>query len=369
MAKFRRLNRLYEFYASDMSYKELEKLIKRDVPELYDFYARRLKQDKRPKNSLAGVLIFIKDLFIEFLAMLTPVRRIIYSIAFICFLLGYFSGEINLAFYSFILLNLLIAFELADKLTAKDELEIAREIQTSLMPKNPPPVPNFEISCYSEAAFEVGGDYYDFIINEKFPGRTYFIIGDISGKGMAAAIHMVQVQSILHHIILNESSPKEILTSLNKNLKKFLRKGSFFTAVLASIENDGSIRLVRAGHMPVIYYCRSRNECNSLIPKGIGIGLGNDFIFENTLEEITIKPNPDDLIVFYTDGIIESMNGFYQEYGAERLKNIIMMNSGKPVKNIQDAILNNLSSFKNNSQYHDDLTITLMKALPGKINS
>lgn len=367
MPKFRRLNKLYEFYASDVGYKELEKLVKRDVPELYDFYAKRLKQDKRPKNSVAGFLIFIKDLFIEFLTRLSPVRRLIYSLAFVFFVFGYLSQNFTLAVYSFILLNLLIAFELADKLTAKDELEIAREIQTSLMPKSPPPIPNFEISCYSEAAFEVGGDYYDFIINEKFPDRTYFIIGDISGKGMAAAIHMVQVQSVLHHVIMNESSPKEILISLNRNLKKFLRKGSFFTAVLALIEQDGSIHLVRAGHMPVIYYCCTKNECITIVPKGIGIGLGDDHIFENALEEIIVKPEQGDLLVFYTDGIIESMDGFHQEYGAERLKDIIMMNSGKSAKVIQEAILSSLSSFKNNSQFYDDFTITVMKTMPQKI--
>jgi len=364
VAKFKRLNRLYEFYASDIGYKELEKLVRRDVPELYDFYARRLKQDQRPKNSISGLLAFIKDLFVEFLSRLTPVRRLIYSLAFAFFIFGYITQNFTLAVYSFILLNLLIAFELADKLIAKDELDLAREIQTSLMPKNPPLNNHFEITCYSEAAFEVGGDYYDFIINEKFPDKTFFIIGDISGKGMAAAIHMVQVQSILHHIILTESSPKEILISLNRNLKKFLRKGSFFTAALASINADGSISFVRAGHMPLIYYCKNRNECMNIIPKGIGIGLGDEPVFENTLEEFFIKPEEGDLLVFYTDGIVESMNGHHQEYGTERLKNIIVMNSGKPIKNIQEAVLSSVTNFKNNSPFYDDLTIAIMKALP-----
>jgi serine phosphatase RsbU (regulator of sigma subunit) len=282
--------------------------------------------------------------------------------------LGYVSQNFNLAVYSFVLLNLLIAFELADKLNAKDELEIAREIQTSLMPKDPPRVANFEISCYSEAAAEVGGDYYDFLINEKFPGRTYFIIGDISGKGMAAAIHMVQVQSILHHIILNESSPKEILVSLNSNLKKFLRKGSFFTASLAGINPDGTMHLVRAGHMPVIYYCRSKNECLTIVPKGIGIGLGDDHIFGDTLEEINIKPEEGDLLVFYTDGIVETMNTLHQEFGIERLKNIVLKNSGKTAQAIRDEILYNLSSFKNESQFYDDFTLTVMKTSPERIS-
>jgi sigma-B regulation protein RsbU (phosphoserine phosphatase) len=367
VAKFKRLNRLYEFYASDIGYKELEKLVRRDVPELYDFYARRLKQDHRPKNSVTGFLAFVKDLFVEFLSRLNPVRRLIYSLAFIFFIFGYISQNFTFAVYSFILLNLIIAFELADKLTAKDELDLARKIQTSLMPKNPPPNPHFEISCYSEPAFEVGGDYYDFIINEKYPERTYFIIGDISGKGIAAALHMVQVQSILHQIILSESSPKDILISLNRNLKKFFRRGTFFTAALACINADGSINFVRAGHMPLIHYCKNKNECINIIPKGMGIGMGDEPIFENTLEEIFIKPEEGDLLIFYTDGIIESMNGFHQEYGTERLKNIIMMNSSMPVKKIQEALLNSISNFKNNSQFFDDLTITIMKAFPSKL--
>lgn len=368
MAKFKRLNRIYDFYASDVGYRELEKLVRRDVPELYDFYASRIKRDQRPKNSISGFFAFLKDLFVEFLSRLNPVRRLIYSIAILFFILSYFMQNFTFAFYSFILLNLLLAFELADKLIAKDELDLARKIQTSLMPKDPPRNDRFEITCYTEAAFEVGGDYYDFIINEKFPDRTFFVIGDISGKGMAAAIHMVQVQSILHHIILYESSPKEILVSLNRNLKKFLRKGSFFTAALARINRDGSINFVRAGHMPMIYYNKRLNQCTDIIPKGIGIGIGDERIFENNLEEVLIEPEEGDLMFFYTDGIIESMNGFNQVYGTERLKKIIMMNSGMPVKKIQEAVLTSVSNFKSNSHFHDDLSIAIMKALPLKVN-
>lgn len=95
--------------------------------------------------------------------------------------------------------------------------------------------------------------------------------------------------------------------------------------------------------------------------------MGDEPIFENTLEEIFIKPEEGDLLIFYTDGIIESMNGFHQEYGTERLKNIIMMNSSMPVKKIQEALLNSISNFKNNSQFFDDLTITIMKAFPSKL--
>ncbi len=358
-----RFNRLYDFYTSDLSYKEIEKLIKRDLPELYNFYVDKMKRPERSKKSLRGLLSFMRNLFVEFLLQLTPVRRLVYTIALILFVYGFFTNQLQLLWFGFILINLLLAFELADKLIAKDELGVAREIQTSLMPKDPPANQYFEISCYSEAAREVGGDYYDFIIQDSSPDKTYIVIGDISGKGMAAALHMVQVQAILHYLVTHNDSPKTILTLLNKNLKRILRRGSFFTVNLARLNSNGSLLLSRAGHMPLIRYCSKEKKCFNIIPRGMGIGLSQDSIFENSLEEIEIKPESGDILIFYTDGVVEAMNGFLQEYGEERFMNVITRSADKPAKTIQESILENISAFVDSSPSHDDLTLIVMKAI------
>jgi hypothetical protein len=224
-----RLKKLYNFYTSNLTIKDIEKLVKQDVPELYDFYVRKMQKPERARNKFHETLLFIRNLIVEFLEQLTPVRRIIFSFSILIFILSYFDNNWQWAAIAFILLCLLIAFELADKLTAKDELAVAREIQRSLMPKEAPVNEFFAISCYTESAKEVGGDYYDFIVSDGSPEKFFVIVGDVSGKGMAAALHMVQVQSILRNSVFNHNTPKEVLVSMNRNLRRVLPKGSFFT--------------------------------------------------------------------------------------------------------------------------------------------
>ncbi len=360
---FKRLNRLYDFYTSDLSYKEIEKLVKRDLPELYNFYVKKMKEPEEMRKSPRGMLKFARSLFVAFLLQLTPVRRLVYSVALVLFVFGFMSDQPHYIWIGFILVNLNLAFELADKLIAKDELAVAREIQTNLMPKEPPQNDFFEIACYSEAAREVGGDYFDFIVQESSPDKTYIVIGDISGKGMAAALHMVQVQAILHYLITHNDSPKTILTLLNKNLTRILNKGSFFTVSLACLNSKGTLLLSRAGHMPLIIYSKNNQKCRNIIPRGMGIGLSHNSIFENSLEEVEIKPQSGDILIFYTDGVVEAMNNYFQEYGEERFMKVISQNADKPAKEIQESILNNIAVFTDSSPSHDDLTLIVMKAV------
>ncbi len=142
-------------------------------------------------------------------------------------------------------------------MTAKDELEVAREIQMGLMPKEAPTDLGYDIACFSEAARDVGGDYYDFIQPQQLPGTTFLVIGDVSGKGMGAALRMVQVQAILHNLSEQYTHPKEILLALNQNLRSILKVGSFFTVSMAGFNSDNVLHLCRAGHMPLIHYQKS----------------------------------------------------------------------------------------------------------------
>jgi serine phosphatase RsbU (regulator of sigma subunit) len=358
-----RLDRLYDFYTSDLSYKEIEKLIKRDIPELYNFYLKRMRDSSGPQRTPQKFFRFLRELFIEFLQQLSPVRRLLYTVALFLFIYGFLSEQYQLSFLGFVFVNLLLAFELADKLVAKDELAVAREVQIGLMPKEPPKNKFYDISCYSEAAREVGGDYFDFIINETSPEIIYTVIGDISGKGMAAALHMAQVQAVLHNLIGYNNSPKEILTLLNENFIKIFKKGSFFTTILACIAQDGSILFSRAGHTPLIHYHKKENKCCNVTPRGMGIGLSHNSIFENSLEEIKIHPESGDVLVLYTDGIIEAMNEYMQQYGEEMLKNVILRNADKSAKQLQELILENVSDFIGSSPAHDELTLIVLKAV------
>lgn len=358
-----KLKRLFHFYTGELNYREFQKLVKKDVPEVYDFYVRRMKKPEKSRNRIIDFIKFLRNLFLEFLNLLTPMRRIIYSLGLIMFILAYMGNEWGWAVWGFILINLLLAFELADKLTAKDELQVAREIQLNMMPKYPPANKYYEISCYMETAREVGGDYYDFIkpVNEE--ERTFVIIGDVSGKGMSAALHMVQVQSILHNIVKDNSSPKEILNMLNTNLKRVLRKGSFLTLSIAELNSGGEIIMSRAGHMPFLHYSKAAGNCRRIIPKGIGIGLANDQLFSDSIDEISIKPEEGDLFLLFTDGVVEAMNSSYSIFGEENLSRIICQNAGKSAKEIMEFIIQEIKNFTYESSVQDDFTLIVMKAI------
>jgi len=360
---FERLRRLFHFYTGELNYNEFHKLVKRDVPDVYDFYVRRMKKPEKSRNRVFDFILFSRNLFLEFLNLLTPGRRIIYSLGLILFILAYFGNDWGFAVWGFILINLLVAFELADKLTAKDELEVAREIQMNMMPGVPPENKYYQISCYMATAREVGGDYYDFIQPEPGNDKTFVVIGDVSGKGMSAALLMVQIQSILHHIVSKESSPKAILNALNANLKRVLRKGSFLTLSIAELNSGGEIILSRAGHMPLLHFNKAEGKCTRITPGGIGIGLADDLLFSNFTEEVLIKPQSGDLFIFFTDGVVEAMDSYYRTFGEENLTRLICNNSEKSAEEVRDVIINAVGNFTYTSPVQDDLTLIVMKAI------
>jgi phosphoserine phosphatase RsbU/P len=355
------IKRLYDFYTSDLSLKDVENLVRKDVPGLYDFYKRKVRKPEKTGNRFYIKILFVKNLIVEFLEQLTPVRRLLFTVSVVIFILSYFNNDWQWAAISFFLVCLLIAFELADKLTAKDELDIARDIQNSLMPLSAPENPFFEISGYSENAKEVGGDYYDFIKNRNTTEKLFVVIGDISGKGMAAALHMVQMRSVLHQLIYEHRMPAEILSHLNKTLKRIFKPGTFFTVSVSLITDDGSVILTRAGHLPVLIYSKQKDEFSNIIPQGIAVGLSDESIFDKTLEQTCIKPAGGDIIIFYTDGVIETRNRFNQEYGLERLKNIIRMHSGKTAEVIKDEVTKNIAHFRGDKPAFDDVTLVVLK--------
>ncbi|MEZ4763579.1 MAG: hypothetical protein R3C26_10390 [Calditrichia bacterium] len=134
--------RIYKLYASDLSITEIERLVKRDAPGIYDYYLREAQKVDQQKNPVERTIRLVGNLFEAFLRKLSPSRRLFYSLILFLFIYSVVGASWFWAIGSFVLLNVLLAFELADKLIAKDELEVARDIQMNLMPQQPPAHPN-----------------------------------------------------------------------------------------------------------------------------------------------------------------------------------------------------------------------------------
>lgn len=353
------IKRLFDLYTSDLSYQEIERLIKREAGEVYDFFAKEIPKPDPTKSRFLRGLVFFRSLFNAFILKLTPARRAFYLASLLFFVVGYTGENHGYVLLAFIILNLLLAFELADKLSARGELDIARKIQFDLIPKHSAKIFNYEVVSYYEPAREVGGDYFDII---ESPERSYIVVGDISGKGMAAALYMVRVQSIIHMLLESLSGVKEIIINLKKYFSKNLRREYFLTLSMASVENDGSIKICRAGHMPTFWFKNSSNEFVIVCPQGLGIGLNDRGIFEKRLEEVTIQPQSKDIIFFFTDGISEAMNLYFQLFGEENIKRIIKDNSNKSAEEIKSVLLNAIIAFRGTAYQNDDLTFVILKA-------
>jgi sigma-B regulation protein RsbU (phosphoserine phosphatase) len=361
MEKKNRIKEIFDLYTSDLSFDEIERLIKHDSPEVFQYFAKDIGKQDDSHNKLIRFLLFARNLFNAFLLKLTPARRIIYISSIIIIIIGFIYGITSYIILSFLLVNLLLAFELADKLTTKDDLTLAKNIQENLIPQNPPKLDSFDISTYYKSAREVSGDYFDFIHDDSTPGEHYLVIGDISGKGLASALYMVRVQAILHSLINDYKSIKDILCNLNRYFSKNLSSGYFLTLMLARINGSKSVTFSRAGHTPLVVYNNKTDSFTDYNPKGLGIGLNNGSIFDSSIEEITVIPESGDILFFYTDGVSEAMNSNRQEYGIGKVKNIIKNNKNKTVDEISKIIEKSLSGFRGTTPVNDDITYILMK--------
>lgn len=353
------IKRIFELYTSDLSYQEIERLIKKEAGEVYEFFSQDIPKPDQSKNRFIRGLYFTRSLFNAFILKLTPGRRIFYIASLLFAIVGFAGPRPGYALLAFLIINFLLAFELADKLSFQGELDVARKIQSDLIPKHPTTLFNFEIATYYEPAREVGGDYFDIIeSNEKY----YLTVGDISGKGMAAALYMVRVQSILHLLLDSFTEVKEIVINLKKYFSKNLRREFFLTMNLASLSKNGELKIVRAGHPPVFWFKNNSKEIEVLLSTGLGIGLNDKGVFEKTLEEVTINPSAGDIVFFYSDGVNEAMNLTREQFGDENIKRIISSNSDKTAEEIKNCLIRSINAFRGTAQQNDDITFLVLKA-------
>jgi serine phosphatase RsbU (regulator of sigma subunit) len=240
------------------------------------------------------------------------------------------------------------------------ELQIAREVQLRLLPQETPQFENIQIETLTITAYEVGGDYYDFYSDSD--SHLGLIIGDVSGKGTSAAFYMAETKGIIQSLAGSFSSPKDILINTNKILYKSMEKKSFISLLAAQIyTNPGMIKFARAGHCPVIYYNAKKKSASILQPEGMAVGLDEGAVFNKLLEESKFNVSKNDIIAFYTDGLSEARNKDNEEFGEERLCEIIKSNSHLNADQLKKVVIDEILSFLDGQNLHDDLTLILVK--------
>jgi sigma-B regulation protein RsbU (phosphoserine phosphatase) len=256
--------------------------------------------------------------------------------------------------------------ENAEKARMEQEMLAAREIQQKLLPSGPLTVPGLAVTAFCEPAREVAGDYFDFL--PISPTKLGVLIADVSGKGLPAGLYMAQLKVLVQSLARTHTSPGEFLKAVNRVVADNIDSKSFITMSYGVIDLiERKMAFSRAGHCPLIRVPGAApaglRKSEMIAPDGLVLGLKFDdgAMFDGMIEEVTVPLASGDLIVFYTDGISETMNEAFDCYGEPRLATILEQYAHLPFEQLRSFIFADLRSFAGNADQHDDMTMILLK--------
>lgn len=255
------------------------------------------------------------------------------------------------------------AQELKLEQRARDhELSLATQIQSRLLPSDIPEISGFDVAHHYAPAREIGGDYFDFLrIDEE---RVGVAVADVSGKGVPAALIMALTRSLLLMAARGETSPARTLEKVNRFLTPDLSAGMFVTMAYFVIdEATREARLVRAGHNPPLYFSAAASKVIELRPRGLGVGIdreGSRFVSELQVQKLTFHPG--DVLVTYTDGIVEGKDRNGADYSDERLREVLAAHAALGARAIAQAIVDDLHRHTRGAETSDDITLIVLKA-------
>jgi len=235
------------------------------------------------------------------------------------------------------------------------ELELATEIQQRFQPSGPPELSGYEFQGISFSCYEIGGDYYDFI--ERPDGRMVIALGDVSGKGTAAALLMSSLHAAIHAQISAKSSLEQTVTSVNQYLADNTPSNRFVTLFAAELDpSRGLLKYINAGHNPPLVG-RLDGSIEQLASGGFPLGIIPAAEFE--VGEMLLSPG--ESLVIYSDGVSEANNTAGDEFGLERLASVIQNNLRSSAAGLRDKVESALSAFTQTAPANDDITLVIVK--------
>jgi len=251
---------------------------------------------------------------------------------------------------------------LAERERMTRELEIARQVQVSFLPREKPVIKGLDIASLCVPAQEVGGDYYDFI--PFSPTRLGVLIGDVSGKGISAAFYMTLTKGIVKTLVREGLSPAEVLIRANQHFYENAERGNFVSLVFGIFDlQKKEFTFARAGHNPVVIVSSNGNSLQTISPPGIALGLEQGDLFARKMVEKSVPISPGDLFVFYTDGFTEAMNHGKEEFGEPRFSDSVNSSATETSEVVIDRLKNEVKAFSGHVPQHDDMTAIVVKVL------
>ena len=259
-------------------------------------------------------------------------------------------------YVSLILENLFTYIELLEKQEIEREVGIAADIQTKLLPKLLPKIKNAGVSAYSIPARGVSGDYYDIIPLRE--GKIAMVICDVAGKGVPASLVMVMIRTIIHLIASSSRSTAQIVSWINKGIAGKIDIDRFATLSFFTFDPaTGALQYSNAAHHPAMIYRAAAGSVEQLDTDGLPIGIEHEARYSQRETRLANG----DIIMMYTDGVVEAMDSRGRQYEDERLKSIFVDNASLGAEDLLKVIRTDIDAFVGNAKQHDDQTLMLMK--------
>jgi len=304
---------------------------------------------------------------------LSPARRILLLVALVLMFspletaidkqTGMVFLRFDAHFWGAALLLLVLVLEVSDRVVMKRDLQIAKEIQTWLLPSHPPSIPGLEIAFATRPANTVAGDYYDVFPREYGDGgpHNYLLaVADVAGKSIPAALLMATVQASLKTLARTPLSVSELVGKMNEYACTNSQEGRrFTTAFIAEYDPQArTLAYVNAGHNPPILR-RANGGMERLESGGIPIGILESPAYASG----TVTLQPGDYVVMFSDGVVEAENARSEEYGEDRLTYNIHMGAAQSPALLLQRIMGDVDNFVGTAPQHDDVTCMLLKAV------
>jgi serine phosphatase RsbU (regulator of sigma subunit) len=366
--------RFLDAYTQGLTTADIERLFTRDTPEAYRFFSRHVDLE-----SLAGLpwhrrtIAHARLLFLAFTLKLTPARRALYGMALVATVFGMielfrgfqlfllphpvFQAGTLWLLAGFLVVNLLVLLEVADRLSLKNDLEIARDIQQAMLPTAAYQIPGIEAFGMTRPANTVGGDFYDIL---PLPdGRVLVALGDVAGKGSPAALLMALLLAVLRTLVDEGFDGASLMARLNVQIARHAPKSRFVTLFLATLNPaTGELAYVNAGQNPPMVK-RANGSYESLRTGGIALGMFEGSVY---LEGRTVLATGD-VLVMYSDGVTEAENPEGHPFDEAGLQRVIDTRWGS-AKELGWAAFEAVERHSRERRLLDDLTVLVVRRLP-----
>jgi|SRR5579862_4312438 len=366
-----RVNRFWQRVTEGMELNQLWGQFRTEARSSYRLYSKDIDATRvagvnrgRHAFNVAG------QFFWAVIEKLSPARRVLLLVALVLIFLpsggigwegraGQTSFNIEFHFWGGLLMFALLVLEVGDRVVMKRDLQIAKEIQTWLLPANPPPVFGLEIAFATRPANTVAGDYYDVFSRPSSAGETFLMaVADVAGKSVPAAMLMATFQASMKTLCATPGSLTELVSRMNQYACSNSQNGRRFTTAFIAEYTPArrTLTYVNAGHNNPILR-RQTGAIERLATGGVPLGIMEAAPYFSE----TVTLNPGDWLVIFTDGVIEAENNAQQEYGEERL--MVMLHSGVALapQMLLQNVMADLDRFTGDAPQHDDVTLLLVK--------